>query len=91
MEPFDANKVVLELIELAQTPDQVAWLKTVSPEVTQDMIRGLRDVAKEAEAEARKFREDAARMSQKYSQYMSMEQVVAIVKALRPDSKGCDC
>lgn len=90
MEQFNANQVVLELIELAQTPDQVAWLKTVAPEINQNMIQGLRDVAKEAEAEASRFRLENRKLEQKYAEHLSLPQVTAIIKALVPRS-GCDC
>lgn len=84
MEDWEKNKVVLELIELAQTPEQVVWLKTVAPEATQDVIKGLRDLVNIAEKEADRLRSETRTLERKYESYLSLEQTIAIIKALIP-------
>jgi hypothetical protein len=82
MEPFDENKVISELIDLAQTPDQVAWLKTVVPGVTQDKIKGLQDLAVLAEADSERWRAELRRVNNQLESSFTPKQVELIIRAM---------
>lgn len=90
MEDWEKNKVVLELIELAQTPEQIVWLKTVSPEATKDVIEGLRELVKIAEQESVGLKTEVRNLQRKYESHLSLNQVTAIIKALGYKFE-CDC
>ncbi len=89
-EPFDVNKIILELTEIAETPDQVVWLKTIAPNVTQDRVDALRDLVKIAEDEAMKLRTEMRNMQHKYADYLSIAQVQAIIKAIMSSKSNKD-
>lgn len=82
MEPFDENKVISELIDLAQTPDQVAWLKTVVPGVTQDKIKALQDLAILAENDAARWRAELHRANDQVKESFSATQVELLIRAM---------
>ena len=80
MEPFNEEKVIGELIDLAQTPDQVAWLKTVVPGVTQDKIKGLQDLAALAERDSERWRAELQRVNNQYKESFTATQVEFILR-----------
>jgi hypothetical protein len=87
MEPFDEEKVVSELIDLAQTPDQVAWLKNVAPQVTQDKIKGLQDWATCAEKDSERWRAELHRVNRILEESFTFKQVELILNSLAKKNK----